>query len=174
MNDKPNNHLCNKMFSFIFRISELELLVLNYLSPLVNLTIRLWVANIFWQSGLLKLPKDFLWIGKGNWQSTIYLFTHEHPLPGFPPEVAAFLGTSFEILCPILLVFGFGTRVASFILIIMTIYINFAYQHDIAHIYWMILLSVLLFQGPGKISIDNIIRTKTLSSDKYKKMAKIA
>ena len=120
-----------------------------------------------------QLPKDFLWIGKGNWESTIYLFSYEHPVPGFSPNVAAFFGTGFEVLCPILLIAGFGTRVAATILLIMTAFIQFTYQEHITHIYWMILLSVLLFQGPGKISIDNIIRNKTISNDRYKKLAGI-
>ena len=179
MTTNNRSQLCNKFasyfkcFSWIFWLVELKLKFINFLSPLTNLGIRFWMANIFWQSGILKLPSGFLGIGKGNWGSTLYLFEYEHPVPGFSPEMAAYLGTSFEILCSILLIFGFGTRVGATILLLMSAFIEITYQHHITHIYWMILLSVLIFQGPGKISLDYIIRKKTLSCDKYKEMAKL-
>lgn len=162
-------------FSGIIKLIELKLKGLDLLSPLVDLGIRLWMAKIFWDSGILKLPAGFLGIGKGSWSSTIYLFTEEHPLPLplLPPEVAAFLGTGFEILCPVLLLFGLGSRAAAAILFGMAAFIQISYLQDIQHIYWMILLSVTIFHGPGKLSLDYIIRKKSLNCPTYTEMAGI-
>jgi putative oxidoreductase len=160
-------------FSPIVRLIEVKLKAVNFLSPLVDLGIRLWMAKIFWDSGILKLPAGFLGIGKGSWNSTIYLFTEEHPLPLLSPEVAAFLGTGFEILCPILLFFGLGSRLAAVILFSMAAFIQISYLQDIQHIYWMILLSVIILHGPGKLSLDYIIRKKILNCKEYKEIAGI-
>lgn len=157
--------------SWLFRLAEWKLTACEKLSPLVNLGIRLWIANIFWKSATLKLPSDFLWVGKGNWDSTLFLFEYEHPIPGFSPEIAAFLGTGFEFLCPILLVLGIATRPAAAILIVMTAFIQITYQQHITHIYWMILLGVLAVQGAGKFSLDSVVRKKLLGSKEYRKLA---
>ena len=158
-------------FSWVVKMIEFKLGALEFLSPLANLGIRLWMADIFWTSGLLKLPKGFLWLGQGNWSSTLFLFEYEHPVPGFSPEMAAYMGTFFELLCPVLLFIGLGTRAAAFILLIMTAFIQITYQQHITHIYWMILLAVLILQGAGRISLDFRIRKLVLSSKRYMKLA---
>ena len=58
---------------------------LDFLSPLLNLAIRVWVANIFWKSGMTKI---------GSWDSTVALFTYEYHVPLLAPEMAAFLATA--------------------------------------------------------------------------------
>ncbi len=162
------NHL--QKLGWFFKVFEFKLKIVNMLSPLVNLGIRLWIAEIFWKSGILKLPSGFFGIGKGSWDTTLMLFEYEHPVPGLSPEFAAYSGTFFELLCPILLVLGLGARFAAAILLIMTAVIQFTYQEDIIHIYWMILLSVLIFHGAGKISLDYFIRKKSLECNEYKKL----
>jgi uncharacterized membrane protein YphA (DoxX/SURF4 family) len=146
------------------KLAEFKLKVLDFLNPLVILGIRLWMAKIFWASGILKLPNGFLGIGKGDWESTLYLFTNEHPIPFFSPAVAAYTGTFFEIVCPVLLVFGLGTRLAAVILLIMTAFIQFSYQANVEQEYWMILFAVLIFQGGGKISADYWVRKKVIGN----------
>lgn len=117
----------------------------GFLSPALLLTIRVWMAKVFWVSGVLKL-QDF--------DTAIVLFTEEHPVPFLPPVVAAFLGTGFEVLCPILLVLGLATRLAALPLLVMTAVINFTYQEALEHYYWALLLGVLLTQGAGRWSLD--------------------
>ena len=95
----------------------------------------------------LKLPQGVLGIGKGDWSSTLILFEYEHPVPFLSPEIVAFIGTSLEIICPILLVLGLGTRFAASLLLIMTAVIEFTYQHSMDHIYWASLLLFLITQG---------------------------
>lgn len=160
-------------FSIILKIFEFKLKITNFCAPAVNLGIRLWMADVFWKSAILKMPKDFLWVGKGDWSSTLFLFEYEHPVPGVSPSFAALMGTSFEFICPILLVLGLGTRPAAAILLIMTAFIQITYQQHITHIYWMILLAVLIFQGAGNLSLDYLIRKKALSCKEYRKAAGI-
>lgn len=114
---------------------------------LLMILIRFWVAQIFWYSGLTKIA---------SWQSTVYLFTYEYNVPILPPEIAAYLATTFELICPCLLVLGLFTRLASIPLIIMTIIIQFTYLYLVEHIYWMMLLTTILFYGPSSLSLDNL------------------
>jgi putative oxidoreductase len=89
---------------------------------LIQLVMRVALAVPFWRSGILK------WNGFLNLSDTaVTLFTDEFMLhrPGgqyhFPaPTVTAFLSGCGEILFPILLVFGFGTRFAALGLLFMT------------------------------------------------------
>ncbi|MDB2414239.1 DoxX family protein [Rickettsiales bacterium] len=171
---KTNNKKClnclNK-FSFIFRIYEFKIALAEKLNFLVYIPIRLLLAFIFFKSGILKLPSGFLGIGKGNWDSTLLLFEYEHPVPFLSPDVAAFLGTSVEIIAPVLLVIGLGTRFAAAALLVMVAVIEFTYQHNIEHFYWASLILVLMFQGAGKLSIDYVIRKKFLACEEYRKIS---
>jgi DoxX-like protein len=72
--------------------------------PLVDLAIRLWLAQIFFVSGVLKTS---------NWDVTVFLYTNEHPVPGLDPATAAVIGTGIELICPILLAFGLAGRIAA-------------------------------------------------------------
>lgn len=161
---------CCKALACFFRIAEFKLKIVNFLSPLIDLGIRLWLANIFWKSGTLKLPAGFLGIGKGNWDSTLYLFTYEHPIPFLAPSISATMGTFFEVFCPILLFIGLGVRPAAAILLIMTAFIEFTYLSASDHQHWMLLCAVLLFHGGGKLSLDYLIRKKSLSCPNYRTM----
>jgi NADH dehydrogenase/putative oxidoreductase len=71
---------------------------------LLDLFIRLWLAGIFWASGMVKLQ---------NWTIALYLSAHEYPVSWLDPVTAAWLGETIEIVCPPLLVFGLATRFAA-------------------------------------------------------------
>ena len=81
----------------------------NYMFPLLVLFMRVWMARVFWYSGLTKIS---------SWQSTIYLFKYEYAVPIIPAELAAMLAT--ELFSPILLVLGFVMRLAAIPMICMT------------------------------------------------------
>lgn len=127
------------------------LYIINTLSPVMMVIIRLWMAHVFWVSGILKIS---------DWNNTVYLFTHEFPVPGMPPLVAAFFGTLFELSCPVLLTLGLAARLATLPLIVMTAVINFTYAAELEHYYWAMLLGVILFNGPGKLSLDYVLSRK--------------
>ena len=122
------------------------------LAPALDLTIRLYMANIFFKSGWLKF-KNFL---NDDWGNTVFLFELEHPIPGIPTDIAAIMGTAGELILPILLALGLFTRFGAAGLIIMTAAIQFLvpdYDHP-QHYLWMLLLAVPLFYGPKILSID--------------------
>lgn len=126
---------------------------LNFLSPALDLLIRLWVANVFWKAGLTKIT---------SWDSTVFLFTYEFSVPLLPPEMAAMLAAAIELSFPIFLALGLGTRFAALSLFLFNMMAVISYPglseaglKD--HIYWGLLLLVTLLHGPGKISLDHFL-----------------
>ncbi len=147
-------------------IEPLRKLASCVLSPILTLVIRLYMANIFFTSGLLKF-KSFQ---NGQWDSTVYLFQDIHPLPGIPAEIAAVGGTVGELVLPVLLAFGLFGRVGAAGLLVMTAVIQFGIpaEYDMQnpdHYFWMMLLAVPFIMGPGRISLDHLI-LKFIRKDK--------
>ena len=64
---------------------------LDFIAPALDLGIRLWVANVFWKSGLTKIQ---------SWDTTLALFEHEYHVPLLSPQLAALLGTATELTFP--------------------------------------------------------------------------
>ncbi len=119
--------------------------------PLLVLFMRLWMARIFFYSGLSKIS---------DWQATIYLFQNMYKVPVINPEIAAYLAAAIELTCPIFLIFGLATRFATIPMLIMTVVIELTYLNLIDHFYWAILLFTILFYGPGTWSLDYLIKKK--------------
>ena len=103
---------------------------------LLAIPLRLAVATVFWNSGTTKLA---------DWNATLQLFEDEYKVPLLPPDIAAYIGASIELSTPILLVLGFMTRPAAFVLLGMTTIIEvFVYpQAWPTHIQWAAMLLVL-------------------------------
>ncbi len=127
--------------------------ILQRASPLADLALRLWVANVFWKSGLTKIQ---------SFETTVFLFTHEYHVPLLSPQVAATLGTFTELVFPVLLALGLAGRFSAAVLFIFNIVAVISYpdlnefgleQHQI----WGLMLLVLVLHGPGKLSIDHWI-----------------
>jgi putative oxidoreductase len=120
---------------------------------LLALPLRLAVATVFWNSGTSKFA---------NWNTTIELFTEEYKVPVLPPEIASYMAASIELTAPVLLVLGLLTRPAALVLLGMTTVIEiFVYpQAWPTHIQWAAMLLVLLCRGPGKLSVDHLVRSK--------------
>lgn len=130
----------------------------DHLSPVGDLIVRIWVAQVFFMSGLVKIQ---------SWQSTLMLFSHVYTVPFLPSYVAAVLATAAELILPVLLVLGLGGR---FVILIFFIYnaicaisYPFLWTAEGAaglsqHINWGLLLMFLMLHGPGKISLDYLIR----------------
>ena len=123
---------------------------------LLAMPLRLAVATVFWNSAMTKLA---------NWDTTIALFTDEYKLPLLSPWLAAYSAVTVELVTPILLVLGLGTRAAALILLGMTSVIEiFVYPEAWpTHIQWAAMLLVLLCQGPGTLSIDYWIRRRWMT-----------
>ena len=117
-------------------------------APLYLVLIRIWIAEIFFSSGLTKIR---------NFDNTILLFEFEYQTPLLSPALAAYLATLFELVCPVLLVAGLATRLATIPLILMTAVIQLTYLQHIDHLYWLLLLGIMLLHGPGQLSLDHLL-----------------
>ena len=117
---------------------------------LLQLLFRVSIAAVFWNSGLVKIA---------SWQSTIVLFRDEYKVPLLPPELAASLAASVELTCPVLLVLGLATRLATLPMLGMTFVIEaFVYPEDwIEHLTWASFLIFILTRGPGPIALDRFL-----------------
>ena len=108
---------------------------------------RFSIASVFWHSGMTKIA---------SWDSTIALFREEYMVPVLPPEIAATLAATVELTCPVLLVLGLATRLATLPMLGMTFVIEvFVYPEDwIEHLGWAAFLLFILTRGPGPIALD--------------------
>jgi len=126
---------------------------LDRLSPVADLAVRLWVASVFWKSGISKAQ---------SLDTTVQLFRYEYSVPLLPPELAAYLGTSVELVFPVLLAVGMAGRFAALVLFAFNVIAVIAYP-DLGpagveqHYVWGILLLVTLLHGPGRLSADHLI-----------------
>src|SRR5260370_18547394 len=127
---------------------------------LVQLVVRLALATPFWKSGILK------WSGFLQLNDTaIDLFTDEFKLhlPGGPydypaPAVMAFLSGCGEIIFPVLLVLGLGTRFAALGLLFMTCIVELTVPDGWPiHITWAAMALAIMALGPGRLSIDHAL-----------------
>jgi len=125
----------------------------------LDLGIRLYVAEVFLRSGLLKI---------GNWSGTLYLFKNEYRVPLLPPEAAAWLGTFGELFFPPLLALGLAARFSAFALSVFNVVAVVSFWHVLgdneaalmSHYFWGVLLLVTLCHGPGVLSLDHWIRRR--------------
>ena len=117
---------------------------------ILDLLLRIGVALVFWKSGMTKIA---------NWDLTVALFAEEYQVPLLPPEVAAYLGTTVELVAPVLLVLGFGARFGAAALLGMTFVIQvFVYPENWSeHLLWASILIYVLTRGPGALSLDHVI-----------------
>lgn len=139
---------------------------LETLAPIGDLLLRLWVANVFWKSGLTKI-QGWSW-DSGLPQSTLFLFQYEYEVPLLSPVFAAYLGTAIELVFPVLLALGLAGRFAAAVLFAFNIMAVISYPGlqtagQLDHLMWGIMLLVPLLRGPGKLSIDHLFRNKYLA-----------
>ncbi len=124
---------------------------LDALQPLAALLARIYVANVFFKSGLTKLR---------DWDITLALFQDEYKVPLLPPEVAAVLGTGGELVLPVLLLLGLGGRVGALGLSVINVVAVLSLS-EIApaalqqHMTWGVLLAALAVFGSGRWVIDS-------------------
>lgn len=125
----------------------------DWLGPL---GLRLLLAYEFMESGLEKFRGE-------NWFAEIQ-GQFPFPLSLVPPEISWQLATWSELIAPVLLVLGLGTRVASLNLILLTMVAWFSVHAGNGYnvcdngfklpLIYLILLVPLLFSGAGKLSLD--------------------
>lgn len=144
----------------VLRASRLVQLIAVH--SVTQFVLRVALATPFWRSGVNKWD-GFLRLN----ETTVYLFESEFKLhlPGGPydypaPATFAFLSGCAEIVLPILLVLGLGTRFAAFALLLMTAVIQITVPSGWPiHITWAAMALALMAWGPGLISLDRLLRS---------------
>ena len=127
---------------------------LDALQPLAALLARLYVAQVFFMSGLTKLR---------DWETTVALFTDEYKVPLLSPATAAVMGTTGELVLPVLLVLGLGSRFSALGLFVVNAVAVISLS-EIApaalqqHVFWGSLLAGLAIYGLGPWSLDRFIK----------------
>jgi putative oxidoreductase len=137
---------------------------IDRLQPLLLLAARLYVSLIFFRSGLLKIA---------DWSSTLVLFRETYQVPVLPPELAASIGTFGELAFPVLIALGLAGRLGAAGLFVVNVMAVISYPDLFgfecpaainSHYYWGSILLALVAFGPGKISLDALIRSRRHSS----------
>ena len=135
-----------KLIRFYYAASHLP----EYLAPMLDLGIRLLLANVFFKSGWTKIQ---------SWDSTLYLFNDVYHVPLLSPDVAATMAASAELGLSVLLVLGLFGRFAAAGLSILNVVAVISYSELSEaglnqHLYWGILLGVLLMMSRWQWSAD--------------------
>ncbi|MCG6201360.1 DoxX family protein [Psychromonas antarctica] len=128
--------------------------IICYLTPIVLLFTRFWVASVFLKSGYLKIT---------TWDSTLYLFEEEYQVPFLPWEIAAYLGTAAELIIPVFLLLGLLTRPMAAALFAFNIMAVISYPalwdsgfYD--HQLWGLMLLINVVWGAGLFSSDYLLK----------------
>lgn len=125
----------------------------QWLTPVFDLALRLYVAEVFFRSGWLKVS---------DWSGTLFLFQDVYRVPLLAPHLAAVMGTAAELCLPALLVLGLAGRLAAAGLFAANFMaaVSFPDISDLGlqdHWLWGALLLVTVFHGPGRWSVDAIL-----------------
>jgi len=142
--------LIRAIFSGLDRIGEF----------LPQLGLRLFLAYEFWQSGVEK------WNGMNWFGEIVGMFPF--PFNVIPVEISWQIATWSELLGAVALVVGLATRAFSAALIVVTL-VAWASVHAVLGynvcdngwklpLIYLVMFLPLLFSGPGKLSLDHLIR----------------
>src|SRR5271166_6714298 len=131
------------------------------IADLAQTALRLALAVPFFKSGLTKWD-GFLQLSDSadalfSDEFRLHLFGAEIPFPA--PHAMAFASGCLEILLPILLVLGLGTRLAALGLLGMTAIIQLTVPDGWAnfHLPWASMALAIMTFGPGKIALDYVL-----------------
>jgi len=166
MNGIPEPDVANNRFKFQLAVGDKAMAFIRAMAPpsFVQLVLRIALAVPFWRSGILK------WSGFLELNDTaVLLFSDEFKLhlPGGPysfpvPEFMAFMSGSVEVLAPIFLVLGLGTRFAALTLLAMTCIVELTVPDGWpVHITWAAMALGIMAWGPGRLSVDQVIASVT-------------
>lgn len=130
--------------------------LVSHLQSLALLVARLYVAQVFFLSGLTKLR---------DWSSTLALFNDVYQVPLLPPTLAAYMGTAGELALPVLLVLGLAGRFAGAGLFVVNLMAALSLMADdfspaaqAQHTLWGVLALLIALYGAGRWSVDRFIR----------------
>lgn len=129
---------------------------------LAPLGLRLLLAWEFWESGVEKFNGD-------NWFADIQ-DRFPFPFSVLPVDLSWFLSTWFELLGAWALVLGLATRFFSLSLIVLTVVAWAAVHAGLGYnvcdngwklpLIYLVMFVPLLLSGPGKASLDHLIKQR--------------
>jgi putative oxidoreductase len=117
--------------------------------PFIDLSIRMWLAQTFFVSGLIKVT---------HWQTALNLAANEYPVSWMNPVTAAYTGAAIELICPVLLAIGLMTRYAAIPMLALSLVIQFNYLPFDNQLFWVVLFGWYAVQGAGPVSMDQLLR----------------
>jgi len=145
-------------------MNELAAAAVAPAQPVFLALLRVYVSWQFLKSGWLKLQ---------DWETTRFLFEEEYKVPLLSPAIAAAAGTAGEMLFPLLLVVGLLGRYAALGLFAVNVMAVVAYAHVLLgegleaalgqHYLWGAMLLTLVVFGPGRWSVDAMLRSRAAS-----------
>ena len=144
------------MIRKIYELADAFARGMDWLAPGFLLALRLYVAMVFFKSGLTKIM-DF--------SSTVALFENEYKVPVISPMLAAASGTAAELVLPALFVLGLLSRPTALAFFVFNAVAVISYP-DISdagvkdHQLWGLMMLVVLFFGPGRFSLDRMFRAR--------------
>ena len=144
------------LFNVVKRLWQQGNAILDRCSVLFLLATRLYIATVFLKSGLTKID-DF--------STTVALFENEYKVPVLSPMLAAVAGTAAELVLPTLLALGLASRPTAVALSVFNMIACLSYPDImpagiVEHMMWGYMILVILFHGPGWISLDHWIQKK--------------
>lgn len=167
MNTVDHRSLVLRLWGLAERLLNTAANAATLLAPPV---LRVALALPFLRSGLTRWD-GFLSLSPG----TIFLFQEQFKLHifgtlyGFPfPLACAYSVGIAELVFPVLLLLGLGTRFAAFCLLIMTGVIQLTYPDGWAnfHLYWAAISLAIISLGAGPLSLDRLASTTSLIREK--------
>jgi putative oxidoreductase len=144
--------------------------LLNALQAPFALLVRVYVSWVFLKSGWLKVS---------DWDQTVSLFESEYRVPLLSPQAAAVAGAAGELVFPVLLIVGLAGRLSAIGLFAVNALAVMSYAHVLfqqgfeaavaQHYLWGFMLLVLIFYGPGALSVDGLLarRSGYVTRDSY-------
>lgn len=128
--------------------------------------LRLFIAYEFWEAGVEKFNGE-------NW---FHDFKGEFPFPFnvIPADLSWFMATWTELAASVAMVVGFATRFSAASLIVLDVVAWYSVHAENGYnvcsngfklpLIYLIILIALLLSGPGKASLDHLIKNKYCSA----------
>jgi putative oxidoreductase len=117
--------------------------------PKFEVGIRLWLAQMFFVSGALKLA---------HWQTALHLASPGYPFAWMSPASGTHVGVCIEVLGGALLAAGFMTRYCAALILILSVLPRFDHMPLDRQLFGAVLCGWYAVFGAGPIAIDTLLR----------------